>query len=208
MIISHRYRFIFIKTLKTAGTSIEVYLSAQCGPDDVLTPIFPPVDGHLARNYGQFYNHYSAFGVRQAIKPEVWDRYFKFCVERNPWEKVLSHYAMESVKARAPLGFDQYLARQMFRECVNYPLYTDEDDETLLVDRIVRFEQLNQDLGEVFEQLKVPWQGDLGVRAKSGYRQDKRPYQEIYTVDQRRLIEQAFQWECQHLGYTFDGNQA
>ena len=207
MIISHRYRFIFIKTLKTAGTSIEVYLSEHCGPDDIFTPVFPPIDGHRPRNFGRFYNHYSAFGVRQAVGPELWGSYFKFCVERNPWDKVVSHYAMESHKAKNPISFDQYLTRKMFRECVNYPLYTDEDDETLLVDRILRFEQLNQDLSKLFEQLKVPWQGDLGVRAKSGYRNDQRPFQEFYSDAQRQLVEQAFQWECRHLGYTFDGKQ-
>src|SRR5258706_13533067 len=39
MIISHVYKFIFIKTNKTAGTSIEIALSRFCGDDDVITPI-------------------------------------------------------------------------------------------------------------------------------------------------------------------------
>src|SRR5437762_6689028 len=42
MIISHKHKFIFIKTVKTAGTSLEVFLSQHCGPDDVLTPFAPP----------------------------------------------------------------------------------------------------------------------------------------------------------------------
>ncbi|MEL6382956.1 MAG: chondroitin 4-O-sulfotransferase, partial [Cyanobacteria bacterium J06626_18] len=32
MIISHEYKFIFLKTRKTAGTSIEIALSKFCGP--------------------------------------------------------------------------------------------------------------------------------------------------------------------------------
>ena len=36
MIISHKHQFIFIKTVKTAGTSIEVLLDSICGPDDVV----------------------------------------------------------------------------------------------------------------------------------------------------------------------------
>ena len=41
VIISHRHRFIFIKTGKTAGTSVEIALSKFCGPEDVITPISP-----------------------------------------------------------------------------------------------------------------------------------------------------------------------
>lgn len=39
MIISHRYQFIFIKTVKTAGTSLEIALSQFCGSDDIISPI-------------------------------------------------------------------------------------------------------------------------------------------------------------------------
>ena len=38
MILSHAHKFIYIKTYKTASTSIEAALSAVCGPDDVITP--------------------------------------------------------------------------------------------------------------------------------------------------------------------------
>lgn len=37
MIVCHRHRFIFIKTRKTAGSSIEVALSRLCGPGDIVT---------------------------------------------------------------------------------------------------------------------------------------------------------------------------
>jgi hypothetical protein len=38
MIVSHAHRFIYIKTKKTASSSIEAALSTLCGPDDVITP--------------------------------------------------------------------------------------------------------------------------------------------------------------------------
>jgi hypothetical protein len=39
MIISHEHKFIFLKTRKTAGTSIELALRRFCGPDDIISPI-------------------------------------------------------------------------------------------------------------------------------------------------------------------------
>src|SRR5690554_5738319 len=39
MIVSHRHKFIFIKTKKTAGTSIELALRQICGPEDIISPV-------------------------------------------------------------------------------------------------------------------------------------------------------------------------
>ncbi|NDP43564.1 MAG: hypothetical protein GZ089_12745 [Aromatoleum sp.] len=57
MILSRRHRFVFVKGMKVAGTSVEIALSAICGPDDIVTPM-SPVDeklrvdaGHPPRNF-------------------------------------------------------------------------------------------------------------------------------------------------------------
>ena len=58
MILSHEWKFIFIKGRKVAGTSIEMALSTICGPDDIVTPITPFDEvqriraGGYCRNYG------------------------------------------------------------------------------------------------------------------------------------------------------------
>jgi hypothetical protein len=41
MILSHDRRLIFIKTQKTAGSSLELSLSQICGPTDIITPLMP-----------------------------------------------------------------------------------------------------------------------------------------------------------------------
>ena len=51
MIASFRHGFVFIKTRKTGGTSVEIVLSSWCGPDDVVTPI-EPEDELLRAQYG------------------------------------------------------------------------------------------------------------------------------------------------------------
>lgn len=201
MIISHRYRFIFIKTLKTAGTSIEIYLSGQCGPQDVVTPIIPAHPDHQPRNHRGFFNHISAYLVRRGVTPALWRSYFKFCVERNPWDKALSHFDMLRRRGDDDLSFDQYLAAGEVGSA--WKLYTDDDDETLLVDRVLRYESLNEGLSDTFAQLGIPFSGDLGVHAKRGSARQGHDYRRHYSEAQRQRIAELCDWEIRHLGYRF-----
>ncbi|MFT4253027.1 MAG: sulfotransferase family 2 domain-containing protein [Caulobacter sp.] len=204
MIISHRYRFVFIKTRKTAGTSIEAYLSSLCGPDDVVTPVHPPEPGHQPRNAEGFANHMSAARVAAKV-PDLWRDYFTFCVERNPWDKTLSHFFMKQNSAAhggdAELCLDRYLAAGDY--ALNLPLYASRLSGRPLVDRVLRYEHLDQELGEVFEQLGVPWCGRLPVKAKSGWRPDRRSYREVLSLRQAVRIEKIFAREIRLHGYAW-----
>ena len=51
MIISHKYKFIFIKNYKTAGSSIESYLHPYLGDDDIIAQ----TEDYLGKNnFGEF----------------------------------------------------------------------------------------------------------------------------------------------------------
>jgi hypothetical protein len=202
VIISHRHRFIFVKTLKTAGTSIEVFLSQHCGPDDVATPILPHVEPHRPRNYDGFFNHIPAAAIRDRVGPDIWRTYFKFCVERNPWDKTLSYYHMANAREGGELSFEQYLRRNDFP--LNFPKYTEPGEPNrVVVDRVLRYERLADDLRDVFCGLGIPFDGSLGVTAKSEYRTDRRPYREVYTRRQAELVGRVFVAERQLHGYEF-----
>ena len=202
MILSHQYRFIFVKTLKTAGTSIEVFLSQHCGPLDVVTPILPHVEPHRPRNHDGFFNHIPAAAIRDRVGPEVWDGYFKFCVERNPWDKTLSHYHMTNAREGGGLSLDRYLDRNDFP--LNYPKYTEPGRPgRVIVDRVLRYERLAAELADVFGRLGVPFDGSLGVNAKSEYRTDRRPYREVYTRPQAELVGRVFAPEIALHGYAY-----
>jgi hypothetical protein len=202
VIISHQHRFIFVKTLKTAGTSIEVFLSQHCGPDDVLTPILPHVEPHRPRNQEGFFNHMPAAAIRDRVGPAVWRRYYKFCVERNPWDKTLSYYHMQNAREGGGLTLGDFLARNDFP--LNFPKYTDPGDSgRVLVDWVLRYERLAEDLAEVFGMLGVPFDGSLGVNAKAEYRTDRRPYRDVLTRKQAQLIGRVFEVERRLHGYEF-----
>jgi hypothetical protein len=61
MIISRLHNFIFIKTRKTAGSSIETALAAHAGPDDIVTPFGPDEESERYRAFpNAFPRNYSA----------------------------------------------------------------------------------------------------------------------------------------------------
>lgn len=200
MIVSHKYRFIFIKTYKTAGTSLEVCLSEVCGDGDVFTEIFPPVEPHRPRNFDGFYNHMSAREIRSRVGADIWASYFKFCVERNPWDKVLSFYWMEKCRSSEPLTLDDFLQRDQIG--LNWGLYADDDLGGPVVDQVVRYESLSEELDSLFKTLNVPWVG-LGVNAKSEYRQDRRCYRDVLTEPQAEIVKRRFEREISFHGYRY-----
>lgn len=223
MIISHKYKFIFIKTRKTAGTSIEVFLSQFCGEKDIVTPIIPHVEPHVARNYkgyynifddgklslkqiysklyerNKFYNHIPARLVKKRIGKRVWNDYFKFCVDRNPWDKTLSQYHNMNHTKGGNLSFEEYINNRRFP--YNFPHYT--EDNIVIVDQILKYETLMDDLSIIFTRLGIPFSGTLGVNAKSEYRTDRTPYQQVYSKEQKEIIEEFFKEEIKLLNYSF-----
>ena len=175
MIISHKYKFIFVKTRKTAGTSLEVTLSKYCGPEDVFSVINPPEEGHEPRNYMidqsaglEYYNHMPAREMKAQIGEEIWNSYFKFCYERHPYLKAVSLYRMHRHHYKGDktqYTFDRWLIPQNLP--IDFDLYTDEDGKPM-VDQIFRYRSLNETFPAVCQKLGIPCQG-LESRAKSTY---------------------------------------
>lgn len=200
MIVSHRYKFIFIKTMKTAGTSIEVDLNKILGEDDIATPVYPAVVGHMARNYQfsgfEFFNHMSASLVREHVGRKVFDDYFKFCVEREPVDKCISHYSMlknspSHNKKTRDISFEEYIEAEEFP--VDVKKYTDEMGD-LIVDKILRYEDLEHEFDELSKNLG--FECKINSRVKSGFRESVN-----ITPGQKIKIYAAFEPSNAFTGY-------
>lgn len=214
VIISHKYRFIFAKRPKTAGTSIEVLLSPLCGPDDVVTPLNQPEEGHEPRNYefllkpssaggmpASFLEHLPAWFLAKYL-PEYWSQYFSFCVERNPWDKLVSayHFHMARPTANPDLSFSTFLPYGMKAHGARD--YTD-DEGRVLVDRVLRYEHLDAELATVFRRLGIPFSGHLHVRAKGHHRPSNDDYRSYYDSSTHEIVARNYAWEIDRFGYTF-----
>lgn len=202
MIISHKYKYIFIKTKKTAGTSIESYLAQFCDDDDIIAPheylegqnytgFFNPLTDlryylkngkndlmdliynlrneqngngksytlkrlvHL-REGVQYHQHLPAIIVRSRVGRDIWDNYFKFCFERNPWDKVLSHYCHKCAELDQKIDFNDFMSDPVYWKWpMNHLLYSDFS-ENVMMDYIGYYENLEDELREVLDRLGIP----------------------------------------------------
>jgi hypothetical protein len=108
---------------------------------------------------------------------------------------------MHAYRLGGALFLDQYFARAKFP--INYPRYTNPSGSRIIVDQVVRYENLIDELGEIFTRLNIPFDGDLGVRKKGHFRTDRTPYQSVFSQRQRQIAERVFAREIQLRGYRF-----
>ena len=210
MIVSHRHKFIFIKTGKTAGTSMEIALSQICGEDDIITPISPR-DENSRRELGfrgpqntivngeTLVNHDRPPRIRAVLGDDVWSRYFKFTIERNPFDRAISLYWQLIRRERPPGPIGEILATTPERRLSNWTFYAVND--RIVVDHIMRYESLPDELRALEVRFGF---GPLNmIRAKGGHRQDRRPYREVLGPAERALIERVCARELAHFGYRW-----
>ena len=230
MIISHKHKFIFIKTNKTAGTSIEIALSKFCGPDDIITPneaedenirhslgnrgpqhyLAPLKDYQLIDVYRYiarkrkkdiYYRHISAKELKQSIDSDIWNNYYKFCFERNPWDRVISYYYWRLHK-KPKRTISEFIDSERVKDLLDlgYGRYTINDE--IVVDRVCLFENLKQEMEYISTKLGFP-EVPLLPKAKSAIRKDKRHYREILSPQDRIKIEKLFHKEIKLFNYQY-----
>ncbi len=228
MIVSHRHQFIFIKTRKTAGTSIEIALSAHCGPDDIMSPIskedelvrrelgYPGPQHHLKRpaEYNlrdwwdrfrgerprRFYNHAPASVVKAIVGDEVWDSYFKFCFDRNPFDKAISKYYWTTKRKKQPPDMNEWLQNCPTYKISNWDMYSLDGD--LAMDFVGRFEHLQEDLQQAFDRIGLEGSPEL-PRTKTGTRKSRAHYRDLLTEETRQRLERDCAREIELLGYSW-----
>ncbi len=222
MIVSHEHRFIFVKTRKTAGTSIEVLLARALEPGAVVTPIETPVDGHAPRNFERpprtiasarsrftvagrrdlardrwFFNHMPASLIRDRLGPKVWRSYFKFAFERDPWDKTVSWYFYRTRNLAERPSFAEFVTE--WRLPSDWPKYTIDDE--LAVDFVGRFEHLDADLQHALDQIGLTTVGAL-PQEKSGLRPSAARAAVLHDAATTSRVAEVFHHEIATFGYA------
>lgn len=220
MFISHKYRVVFIHIQRTGGTSIsrvfrefDDKLQYQLALDPALKQPKHP----LARN------------VRAAMGPGLFDDYVKFAVVRNPFDRMVSWYAImakDTVENFAPHltrddgGFGGEVLRAVQRQARSFDgfIALPKEDAEGLFERFhtPQFDYLSDDRGRLiidhvlrFENLsedfnalarEIGFEGRLPHHNRS-IRQES--YRDYYDPSTREEVARRFKRDIDHFGYRF-----
>jgi len=231
MIISHKHKFIFIKTAKTAGTSIEIALSKICGKEDIITQIDKKDEKYRkqlgfreAQNYNYslsqyskfdilqaiyhrkkmfFWNHASAIEIKERIPPKIWNEYYKFCFERNPFDKAVSYYYwLTEMEGFPKMPISEFISEGIVSKVKGFELYT--IDSIPVVDDIYKFEEMDEAINKINDIIKPNERIELPPKkTKSGTRKDKRSYKDILSKNDIDMLSIIFAREIRLLDYKF-----
>jgi hypothetical protein len=245
MIISHSRKFIFVKTTKTGGTSLELALSKYCTDGDVITPLTDDEEelrrrlgGVKPQNYElplseydrralirrlmlgsrrkkppKYTPHLPAKEIKKRAGPEVWDSYFKFTIIRHPYDRIVSgfFYMKEMIPLRSIPHyhdlecFDQFIRYRAQDINWNWHIYTENDQ--ILVDHVVRYEHLRDDLELVSERIGLDcnlYDDMRTIRAKSEYRPRCARSSDFLTERHKQVISTLCAKEMSLFGYAGD----
>lgn len=218
MLISHRKNFIFTKTVKTAGTSIESYFEQYCMPDGEWLESHhrdeyvsdSGIIGYRGPDSSQstWYNHMSAKTIRDLIGLDIWEHYFKFTVVRNPFDKLISGFFMFENQAlnRGILINKEKTEVERFREWVqNRDVFVDRDkyliDGQECVDFFIHFENLYEDIKYLSDRLAISFEPSRLPQFKKGIRHHRIPIQDYYDHETEQLVRHIYEWELKRFGY-------
>jgi len=210
MIISHKYKFIFIKTRKTAGTTIEYNISKYLGKNDIIPP--SNQSNYLSQNYiydtkfskflkkvnlnkiskkfeNKFSEHEHTFSLKKKISKNYFDNYFKFCVEREPVDKCISYYFMRknsstSSTEKQNMTWDDFVQKKRFPVDSNMYSYANK----LLVDKIIKYENLENELTEILNN-----RGINNFKIEKSVNNSSRGIDPEVTLKQKKIIYDSFE---------------
>ena len=204
MIICHTHKFIYLKTPKTAGTSIEVFFEQFCEEGDIVgkrgkgeKKLLSPPD---------WYHHMHAPVVRRKIGRKIWNSYFKFCAVRNPWDLVVSRYWYACRRESVNPKFQDLIANRRSHKN-NFPKYHSIRGK-FAMDFCIRYERLHEDIQHVCSVLSLPCDLSTLPTLKSQFRKSPDHYSLYYSEESKERIREHFCDEIERFNYAFETQDA
>ncbi len=216
MLISNKYKFLFVHIAKTGGTSVRATLERYRRRDPYYVPQFicsriSHLTGH--RIGAKIPRHAKAIAAYEMLPRELYNSLFKFVFVRNPWDlQVSSFHHIRRERPHLMAGIDDFetFLRWKLDPQRPYQFHIDTSIErqsdylidlhgNIIVDFIGKYENLEEDFRQVCER--------IGVRApKLAHKRqakDRSSYQKYYTDETAALVSDYFRRDIGMFGYSF-----
>ncbi|AFL72785.1 sulfotransferase family 2 domain-containing protein [Thiocystis violascens] len=218
MLLSPKYRFLFVHIAKTGGTSVRSALEGLRWRDPWYYPMFlcsrfSHLSGH--RIATKLPRHAKVVAAQELLPREFFDALFKFAFVRNPWDLQVSSF--HHIRRERPhfLGghetFEDFLRWKLDpRRPYQYHLDTSitlQSDYLIdlhgqvIVDFIGRYERLHEDFETACARIDIQPTALPHARKAQDRKQDYRGY---YTDQTAELVASHFARDIALLDYRFD----
>ena len=218
MLISYKYKFIFVHIAKTGGTSIRSALTPLLLTDPFrwIQYIFNRISDITNHKIGvKFPRHAKIIAAYEILPREIFNSFFKFAFVRNPWDLQVSSYY--HIKRERPhliehiKSFEDFLKFKL-EEPRPYHYILDASKEPqwfsvvdmngkCLMDFIGRYENLENDFNSVLKKIGIKKKIKLPRKRKAKDR-DK-DYRKYYTDRAAEIVEKHFRIDIEKFGYKF-----
>jgi hypothetical protein len=206
-----RHGFWFVDIPRTSSSSIKVELSKRYGVAYGKSNLIEKEHASLRI----FDGHMPAKKIRRLVGEKTWERIFTFTFVRNPWDRMASlyHYRHKIGQISSDWSFREYILTLdkcsgvrgtifqiplFYRGSSDYIL---DDDGSILVDFIGRYETRDRDLKEIARKIGHESLGDAWIQRASPA---GRHYSTYYDDETREIVRRRYQRDLDLFGYEFE----
>jgi hypothetical protein len=217
VLVSHTHQLIFLKTRKTAGTSVEMLLEAATG----LGPN-PPVESRASavndkgavgfrmlpiermtdqdRLWGP---HTPARKLRRILGQDIWDRYLKVACVRNPFDRMISlfhwsqTYKPAAERDESHDGFAAFM-RGNWQDDSKVVMIGD----TFVPDILLHYETLKDDLNALAHRTGLDFDPDTLPHTKALAHKRLGSLAEYFTDELVDIVRTRLNWMFRFGGYA------
>jgi predicted CopG family antitoxin len=148
--------------------------------------------------FKQISSHMAAKDIKNKVGSFIWNNFFKFSFERNPYDKLVSFYFHIKPKNSFSEWINE-LTNKRKKQPLNYLLYT--LNGKIIIDFLGKYENLESELKYILKKLNLPFQAL--PKEKTNYRDEKENYRKFYDEETRQIVEKVYRYELELKNYHF-----
>ena len=212
--ISHQHQCIFVHIPKNAGASIEkiIWPNEAERSEDLLWMGFKEPHRNAFQTGGL--QHLYARNILKAVGQKTFDRYFKFTIVRNPWDKAVSQYLYlqkrwdlrQFLRIKRHASFKEYLDLIRKNDHVHWAPQINfilDQSGNSMVDFVGRFENYENDVRSILKNIKfIEPGGTLDIPHIN--KTKRKPYWVYYDDESIEMVREIYSRDIEYFDYRFD----